>query len=373
MAKRFSEEDYFQNTTMTFGEHLEELRKVLVKAVIGLFAGFCIGLLIASYVVQFVQSPLEKALAKYYTERELQRLGDQYDDPKLVEAMRPFVAKRNIALNVIYIEAAEAARVVEALQAATEKKKQPANAAPGTSNRPAVKPVKDEASDAEMDIIAEEYLKTLPPPNPEGSMLAARVWLPVKVNVTSLSAQEAFMIWLKAALISGFVIASPYIFFQIWSFVAAGLYPHEQKYVYIYLPFSLGLFLLGASTAFFLVFDPVLTFLFKFNMSMNIDPDPRISEWIGFVLFLPLGFGIAFQLPLVMLFLNRIGIVPVRVFVDKWRIAVLVIFVLSAVLTPADPISMLAMALPLSLLYYLGIAMCIWMPSSNNPLAEEAV
>src|SRR5690606_653608 len=99
--------------------------------------------------------------------------------------------------------------------------------------------------------------------------------------------------------------------------------------------------LLGASMAFFFVFAPVLEFLFGFNRSMNIDPDPRISEWISFVLVLPLGFGVAFQLPLVMLFVNRIGVVPLGTFTEKWRLAILGIFVVSMVLTPADPVSML--------------------------------
>ena len=91
---------------------------------------------------------------------------------------------------------------------------------------------------------------------------------------------------------------------------------------------------------------------------------------MGFVLFLPLGFGIAFQLPLVMLLLHRIGIISVASYLSKWRIAILIIFVLSMLLTPADPISMLLMAVPLTLLYFLGILMCVWMPSVRNPYKE---
>ena len=207
-------------------------------------------------------------------------------------------------------------------------------------------------------------------PMPEATFVVTRVWRPIDTVVKALSAQEAFMIWLKAAFVSGMVIASPIMFWQIWNFVAAGLYPHEKKYMYIYLPFSLILFLAGAATAFFFVFQYVLNFLFKFNTAMNIDPDPRISEWLSFVLMLPLGFGIAFQLPLVMLFLHRIGVFSIRAYLDKWRIAVLVIFVISMLLTPADPISMLLMALPLTFLYFLGIGMCHWMPRNKSPFAE---
>jgi sec-independent protein translocase protein TatC len=178
------------------------------------------------------------------------------------------------------------------------------------------------------------------------------------------------MIWLKAAFVTGLVISSPWIFYQLWIFVAAGLYPHEKKYVYLYLPFSSVLFLAGAAMAFFVVFRYVLNFLLGFNRAMSIDPDPRISEWLSFVLFLPLGFGIAFQLPLVMLFLHRIGIFSLEAYLEKWRIAVLVIFVISMILTPADPISMLLMACPLSGLYFLGIGLCKWMPRNRNPFAD---
>jgi sec-independent protein translocase protein TatC len=122
--------------------------------------------------------------------------------------------------------------------------------------------------------------------------------------------------------------------------------------------------------AFFAVFPPVLDFLFSYNKAINVDPDPRINEWIGFVLMLPIGFGIAFQLPLVMFFIERIGIISVETFLSQWRVAILTIFVISAVLTPADPVSMLLMALPLVVLYYGGIGLCLWLPHFRKPFEE---
>jgi sec-independent protein translocase protein TatC len=157
------------------------------------------------------------------------------------------------------------------------------------------------------------------------------------------------------------------VFYQIWSFVAAGLYRHEKRYVHMFLPFSILLFLTGASMAFFLVFEPVLRFLFSFNSMLGIDPDPRISEWLGFVLLLPLGFGVSFQLPLVMLFLERIGIFDVHMYLSSWRIAILAIFVLAMLLTPSgDPYSMLLMALPLTVLYFGGIMLCRFLPRQRD-------
>ncbi len=174
------------------------------------------------------------------------------------------------------------------------------------------------------------------------------------------------MIYLKASLLVGALIASPWIFTQIWSFVAAGLYPHEKRYVHLFLPCSLGLFLAGASLAFFLVFEPVLRFLFSFNSMLGIAPEPRISEWLGFVLLMPLCFGVSFQLPLVMLFMERIGIFTVRAYLKSWRVAVLAIFVLAMLISPTtDPYSMMLLAGPLCVLYLGGIALCRYLPRSH--------
>jgi sec-independent protein translocase protein TatC len=123
--------------------------------------------------------------------------------------------------------------------------------------------------------------------------------------------------------------------------------------------------------AFAFVFRPVLDFLFGYNREMNIAPEMRVSSIISFVLLLPLGFGVSFQLPLVMFFLNRLGFVEYSTFVRQWRIAILIIFVVSMVLTPSpDPTSMLLMALPLMGLYFLGLGMMKWMPKSRNPFGE---
>ena len=191
-----------------------------------------------------------------------------------------------------------------------------------------------------------------------------------RVRVVGLGVQEPFVVYMKAAFVLGAVLASPFIFYFIWQFVAAGLYPHEQRYVHIFLPFSTGLFLVGAALAFFVVFKYVLSFLFTFFDWMGIDPDPRITDWLTFVLFLPLGFGISFQLPLVMLFLERIGIFTIANYLSRWRIAVLVILIVATVLTPSDPYSMMLIAAPLVLLYFFGIALCKMMPRRTTPFGE---
>ncbi len=200
------------------------------------------------------------------------------------------------------------------------------------------------------------FRNQLQEPRPETVELTT--WQAVDVDVQALSVHEPFMIFIKAALVLGLVISSPWVFYQIWLFVAAGLYPQEKNLVYRFMPISLGLFLAGSSLAFFFVFEPVLDFLFQFNRMLNINAEPRITDWMSFVLILPLGFGISFQLPLVMVLLERIGVFTVENYLTNWRIAVLIIFVLSMFLTPADPMSMLLMAIPLTGLYFGGIWLC---------------
>lgn len=340
MAKH-PNEDLFEGTKMTFGEHLEELRVVLVRGLTGLVVGVLLGMLIANSVVKFVEGPLVVALEKHFGEVAKDELHRVYPDEVPVQ-LDEMATEHGFIFEEIFIERNELARLGVAAE-------QGAPAAPEQS----------------IEKVLKERL-----PNPSTDLVKTRIWRPSRARLTTLSPHEAFMIWLKAGFVAGLIFASPYIFYQIWVFVAAGLYPHEQRYVYVFLPFSLVLFLAGAALAFFFVFGPVLDFLFSFSRSMGIDPDLRISEVISFVLFLPIGFGVAFQLPLVMLLVNRIGILSVEAYLEKWRIAILCIFVISMLLTPADPISMMLMAAPLTGLYFLGVALCKWMPRGRNPFDE---
>lgn len=336
------DDDLFAESTMTFGEHLEELRHALIYALSGLMVGFILGLCGANWVVETIKRPLKIALEEYHVIKSLEDLHEEYPD-NVTEEIETFVQKEKYVYDEIYIEVAEFNRLQKWFQ---QKNEQPDKViSPPAENKPGP-----------------------PSKNTEEDMAQTRFWRKLDPGITTLNPQEAFLIWLKAGLVAGIVLSSPWVFWHIWHFVAAGLYRHERTYVYIFLPFSLGLFLLGVALAYFFVFEHVLNFLLSFNRKMNLDAEPRISEWLNFVLFLPLGFGISFQLPLVMLFLERIGVFSVKSYLSKWRIAVLVIFVIAMFLTPADPISMLLMACPLTFLYFGGVLLCKLMPNIHPPL-----
>ena len=335
--------DPFENTKMTFGEHLDELRAALIKSVLALVIGFVVALAFAGWVVDYVQTPLKAALADYY--RGLAK--QQY---------RALLEQRR----------AEGAPVPRDLDAAAET----------IANEGLVPEERFIDPRATVEALARLYPEAIDtrqlPPRDETMPLDRSQLVPLqlfhrleddpRVRVIGLAVHEPFSVYIKAALVLGAVLASPFIFYFIWEFVAVGLYPHERQYVHTFLPISLGLFLAGVLLAFFVVFRFVLAFLFTFYQWMGIDPDPRITDWLTFVLILPLGFGISFQLPLVMLFLERIGVFSVASYLGQWRMAVMVIFVIAMVLTPSDPYSMLLMAIPLTLLYFGGIWLCRVMP-----------
>jgi sec-independent protein translocase protein TatC len=350
------EDDLFRESTMTFGQHLEELRACLFKAIGGLLVGFIIGLTVGNYVVEFIQSPLLKALGNYYQRESQQRVNAEVaklaesgrTSPWTAEQVKTLVEKEHLLADVFYVDPAQ---MLQELKDAYPKQFKGVELPPAESS---------EEGDGKAT-------------SSKSKLIPLFLWHPSgedpRLRTKGLAMVEPFSIYIKASLLVGVILASPWIFYQIWHFVAAGLYPHERQYVHRYLPFSLGLFLAGAALAFFVVFEPVLDFLLSFNRSQGIIPEPRINEWLGFVLILPVGFGVGFQLPLVMLFLERIGVFTVQGYLKQWRIAVLVIFVLAAFLTPPDAYSMLLLAGSLTFLYFGGILLCKLLPRRSSPFA----
>lgn len=333
-----ADEEQIEKSKMSFAEHLEELRVALFKSLLALLLGSLVGLLAGWSVVDYIQTPLRGALETFFRRQAQQTQLDRLEEmraegkpvPENLEAAAQQMADENLVPRDVYVPRTD---LLKAL---------------GEDAPVPVEPAESDSQFSREDLV---HLRVYEPLE-EGSRL----------KLVGLSAHEPFMVYVKASLVVGVLVASPLIFYFIWDFVGAGLYRNERKQVYIYLPISLGLFLAGAALAFYVVFDFVLDFLFWFNEQMGITPTPRISEWMSFVLLLPLGFGISFQLPLVMLFLERIGVFTVESYLKKWRIAVLVISILSMFLTPADPGSMILMAVPLVALYFGGILLCRYMP-----------
>jgi sec-independent protein translocase protein TatC len=167
---------------------------------------------------------------------------------------------------------------------------------------------------------------------------------------------EAFFTKLKVALIAGLFVASPVVFYQLWRFVAPGLYEREKR---VALPFSIAastFFFGGAAFCYWLVFPVAFEFFLREFVSIGVAAQIRISEYLTFASRMLLAFGITFELPVATFFLARVGLVTHRTLIQWWRYAVVAIFVVAAVLTPGpDVASQMLMATPLLVLYVLSI------------------
>ena len=169
-----------------------------------------------------------------------------------------------------------------------------------------------------------------------------------------LSYQEGFYAYIKLCLMTAVFLAYPVILYQIWKFVEAGLYKKERRYVRIFAPISFIAFILGVLFGYFFLIPFGLQFLIKV-LGGGIQPIITMSQYISLVTMLTLALGVVFQLPLVMLFVSRIGMLEAEDFI-KWRMySILIIFILAAVITPPDPFTQVMTALPMIILYEIGI------------------
>jgi sec-independent protein translocase protein TatC len=198
---------------------------------------------------------------------------------------------------------------------------------------------------------------------------------PDEALVIGTGVTDAFFTKLKVALIAGVFVASPAIFYQAWQFVAPGLYEKEKR---VALPFSIAasfFFVAGAVFCYYLVFPVAFRFFLKEFASVGIAAQIRVSEYLTFTSRMLLAFGITFELPVATFFLARVGMVTHRTMIGFARYAIVVIFIVAAVLTPGpDMASQFLMAAPLLVLYALsiGIAWLVARRRSREEVGEEA-
>ncbi len=166
---------------------------------------------------------------------------------------------------------------------------------------------------------------------------------------------DAFLLKLKVAAISGIIIGSPYIFLQIWLFISPGLHQNEKRMIVPFLLSTTVLFLTGIWFAYVGVLPFAFDFFFEQYGSIKITPTIRISEHISFMATTLLSFGLVFEMPVLAYFLGRLGVITSEWLVSSFRMAVVIIFIISAVMTPPDVFTQFLMAGPLILLYGLSI------------------
>ncbi len=178
--------------------------------------------------------------------------------------------------------------------------------------------------------------------------------LPDESTLIFTSLPEAFFTYLKISLVAGIFLVSPYIFYQVWSFISPGLYSSEKKYMLPIAVLSAVFFVAGALFGYFIVFP----FGFKFFMGFTtelIRPMPTLREYLSFSIKLLFAFGIIFELPLFIFFLARMGIVSSDMLKRKRKYAITIAVIISAILTPPDLVTQVFMCGPLVILYEIGV------------------
>jgi sec-independent protein translocase protein TatC len=310
--------------SMSFGEHIEELRLRLILALYGLVFGVIVTLVpplnLGQRIMKKMEEPAQAALTKFYTEQAQRR--------------------------------SEAAQSVGAISEATEA------IIPADAFVAALGELAPGLKFADAETLKGKDVKFPIRLGQSGLIKIINEGMRPSNALISLAPLETMTIFFMVCLVAGLVFASPWVFYQLWAFVAAGLYRHERHYVTKFLPFSLGLFLSGVFLCFFVVLPWTMNFLLEFNVWLGIEPTLRLADWMSFATVLPLVFGVCFQTPLIMLFLALIGIFTVDDYRAKRKVAILVMVVAGAILTPSqDPLSMLALAVPMVILYEFGIIM----------------
>jgi sec-independent protein translocase protein TatC len=364
-------DDFFSDTRMSFGDHIEELRLHLWKAIAGFMIAVAFSFVIGRPVLRFIAAPVEKELQAYW---------DRYYERKLAEFKRESANSADPG-RLIKIKI----KVPRDQLAGGKKDNAPKRA---LDLAPTIRPIvrnldlddwiaaRPGAAEDLVTLDAEINLRDFVPElQPFLRELGKRPAL------ATLNVQEGFVVYVQVCLVTGFVLASPWVFYQIWSFIAAGLYPNEKRYVNVFLPVSIGLFLVGVLLCEFVVIPQAVHALLWFNEWLELEPELRLNEWLSFAILVPLVFGLSFQTPLVMLFLERIGVFTVEKFRTFRRYAWFILCVFAALIIPTFDIpTMLMLWLPMCFLYELGIWMCVLSPKrptfdddDDVPKSEELI
>lgn len=371
-------EDFFADTRMTFGDHLEELRRHLWLACAGFGVALFLSFFIGDKAVAFITAPVKEQLRAFYNRHVEKTMKELQTNSSLQKVNKPTGFTKAYFLRSQLQDAVKGAprEQLEKVKRPIQRRAEAPNDEPifgrlmGRAGEPE-QPAEDE------EVVQEDALVPLWIAYGEPLKAAGLLQEAIRIvgdfdSMSTLNVMEAFMVWFKVCMVCGFILGSPWIFWQIWMFVAAGLYPHEKRLVHVYLPVSLGLFLAGVLMCEFLVIPRAIEALLWFNEWLGFKPDMRLNEWLSFAIWMPVIFGVSFETPLVMLFTARLGIFSADTFRSKRRVAWMVLAVVAAIITPTpDALTMLFLWVPMCLLFELGIWLITM--SVGEPEADEDV
>lgn len=195
--------------------------------------------------------------------------------------------------------------------------------------------------------------------------------LPAGSSMIATDVTAPFFVPMKVTMMVAFVLALPYVLYQVWAFVAPGLYEHEKNLALPIVASSFVLFLLGMAFAYFFVFPAVFKFVAAYTPT-GVQMATDIDKYLSFVITLFLVFGLSFETPIVQMVLVRLGMVSLQKLRDFRSYFIVIAFIIAAIVTPPDVISQFMLAVPMILLYELGIFMSRWIVPKEKRAAAES-
>lgn len=195
--------------------------------------------------------------------------------------------------------------------------------------------------------------------------------LPKGATMIVTDVTGSFMVPMKVTLMVAFMLALPYVLYQLWSFIAPGLYRHEKRWILPLVSSSYILFVGGVVFAYFLVFPSIFHFMARYNAPLGVQMATDVDKYLTFAITTFLAFGISFEVPIIVIVLNRLGIVSREKLKAMRPYVVVGAFIVAAIVTPPDVLSQLLLAIPLWLLFELGLCMSSWFASSSSPNTDN--
>ena len=199
--------------------------------------------------------------------------------------------------------------------------------------------------------------------------------LPVGGKMIVTDVTGSFFVPMKVTMLVAFIIALPVVMYQLWAFIAPGLYLHERKLIMPLVVSSYSLFIIGMAFAYFLVFPTVFKFMASYNAPLGAEMSTDIDNYLSFAMTTFLAFGITFEVPVVVVVLVRMGMVPLAKLKEIRPYVIVGAFIISAIVTPPDVLSQLLLAVPMTLLYELGLLVArfyVPKPSEDDTQATTA-
>jgi sec-independent protein translocase protein TatC len=181
---------------------------------------------------------------------------------------------------------------------------------------------------------------------------------PQRTGLQTRKPAEGFITYIKICLVFGLLLSSPWVFWQAWAFVSAGLYKHERKFVHVVSPVSAVLFISGALFFLFMVAPLAMTFFIKFNERLNLSSFWMFEDYINMILLLTLVFGLAFQMPIAIVFAERMGLVSIEMLIKSRKYVIVALTVIAAIATPPDVISQISLFVPMYILFEGSVVTC---------------